>query len=62
MAVSASHTIVEIGKECPVNVGDVVSLFDWEEGLRPEDVASACGGSVYDLTMHLNALLPRVIL
>ncbi len=60
-SVSASHTIVEIGAEQRVRIGDVVTLFDWREGSRPEDVAAACGSSVYDLTMHLNALLPRLI-
>src|SRR5215475_13662028 len=59
--VSASHTIVELGPEPRVGIGDVVTLFDWREGSRPEDVAAACGSSVYDLTMHLNALLPRRI-
>ena len=57
--VSASHTIVEIGAAADVRIGDVVTLFDWREASRPEDVAAACGSSVYDLTMHLNALLPR---
>ncbi len=60
-SVSASHTIVELGAETSVRIGDVVTLFDWQEGSRPEDVAAACGSSVYDLTMHLNALLPRRI-
>ncbi len=60
-SVSASHTIVEVGAAAEVRIGDVVTLFDWREGSRPEDVAAACGSSVYDLTMHLNALLPRRI-
>ncbi|HWP99689.1 MAG TPA: alanine racemase [Vicinamibacterales bacterium] len=58
-SVSASHTIVEIGDEPRAAIGDVATLFDWEEGSRPEDVAAACGASVYDLLMHLNPLLPR---
>jgi alanine racemase len=60
-SVSASHTIVEIGPERRVEVGDIATLFDWEEGSRPEDVADACGASVYDLTMHLSSLLTRRI-
>jgi alanine racemase len=60
-SVSASHTIVEIGAEPSVQAGDVATLFDWEDGSRPEDVAASCGASVYDLTMHLNPLLPRRI-
>ena len=58
-SVSASHTIVEIGPEPAVKAGDVVTLWDWEEGSRPEDVATACGASVYDLLMHLSGHLPR---
>jgi alanine racemase len=60
-SVSASHTIVDIGAQPGVAVGDVATLFDWNDGSRPEDVSEACGASVYDLTMHLNALLPRRI-
>ena len=59
--VSASHSIVEIGAEEKVRVGDVATLFDAQSGSRPEDVSEACGASVYDLTMHLNPLLPRSI-
>jgi alanine racemase len=61
-SVSASHTILEIGSEQAVQVGDVATLFDWTDGSRPEDVAVACGASVYDLTMHLGALLPRRVI
>jgi alanine racemase len=58
-SVSASHTIVEIGDRETVRAGDVATLFDWEEGSRPEDVAAASAASVYDLTMHLNPQLPH---
>jgi alanine racemase len=58
-SVSASHSIVEIGPEPRVAIGDVATLFDAEDGSRPEDLAASCGSSVYDLTMHLNPLLPR---
>jgi alanine racemase len=61
-SVSASHTIVEIGGEPKVAIGDVATPFDWSEGSRPEDFAAACGASVYDLAMHLNPLLPRRII
>jgi alanine racemase len=61
-SVSASHTIVEIGSERRVEIGDEATLFDWTEGSRPEDLAAACGASVYDLTMHLNPLLPRRVI
>jgi alanine racemase len=58
-SVSASHTIVEIGAEPRVAIGDEATCWDWQAGSRPEDVSAACGASVYDLTMHLNPLLPR---
>ena len=58
-SVSASHCIVEIGKEERVKIGDTAIFFDSQEGSRPEDVSEACGTSVYDLAMHLNPLLPR---
>jgi len=60
--VSASHCIVELGPERRVSIGDVATLFDWEDGSRPEDLAAGFGGSVYDLLMHLGPLLPRRIL
>ena len=58
-SVSASHTIVEIGREPAVKIGDVATLWDWQDGSRPEDVAVSCGASVYDLLMHLGGHLPR---
>jgi alanine racemase len=61
-SVSASHTIVEIGSQASVKIGDIATMFDWQPGSRPEDVSSACGASVYDLTMHLNPLLPRKVI
>lgn len=58
-SVSASHCIAELGPEPRVQAGDVATLFDWQDGSRPEDLAASFGGSVYDLLMHLNPLLPR---
>jgi alanine racemase len=58
-SVSASHTIVNLGPQTDVVAGDVATCFDWEPGSRPEDVAAACGASVYDLTMHLGGHLQR---
>ncbi len=61
-SVSASHSIVEIGAEPRVAIGDVATVFDAEDGSRPEDFAASCNSSVYDLTMHLHALLPRRVI
>ena len=61
-SVSASHTIIEIGLEPRVQAGDTATLYDAEEGSRPEDLSAAIGVSVYDLTMHLGAFLPRRVL
>jgi alanine racemase len=61
-SVSASHSIVEIGSEPRVNIGDVATIFDAQDGSRPEDLAASTKSSVYDLTMHLHADLPRRVL
>lgn len=61
-SVSASHCIVEVGREERVKIGDAATFFDFQPGSRPEDVSESCGASVYDLTMHLNPLLPRRII
>jgi alanine racemase len=61
-SVSASHTIIEIGPQPRVREGEVVTLFDADAGSRPEDLSAATGVSVYDLTMHLGALLPRKVI
>jgi len=60
-SVSASHCIVEVGPEEKVKIGDVATFFDAQPSSRPEDVSESCSASVYDLTMHLNPLLPRRI-
>src|SRR5439155_19566538 len=60
--VSASHCIAELGAEPLARAGDVATVFDWEDGSRPEDLAAGFGGSVYDLPMHRNPLLPPPML
>lgn len=62
-AVSASHTIVEVGDERQVSVGDEVTLVGFDHpDLHPNEVARATGASVYDILMHLNPALPKVVL
>lgn len=61
-AVSASHTIVEIGEDRTVEVGGVATLLGGEvAAVHPNAVAQASGASVYDLFMHLDPTLPRVV-
>ncbi len=61
-AVSASHTIVEVGSEPTVAVGDLATLWgpDAPE-IDPNRLSAEAGVSIYDLFMHLNPSLPRVV-
>lgn len=60
-AVSASHTIVEIGTEKRVEVGNTATLVGPDRPeIMPNALATATGVSVYDILMHLNPELPRV--
>lgn len=59
-AVSASHTIVEVGAEERVRVGDRATLVGPDHpDVHPNAVAEAADVSVYDVLMHLGAGLPR---
>jgi len=60
--VRASHTIVEVGDEPAVRVGDVATLVGPDHpAIHPNEVAHRAGVSVYDVLMHLGAALPRVL-
>jgi len=61
-AVSASHTIVALGDEATVTVGDVATLVGPDDpAIHPNAVARRTGNSVYDVLMHLGQALPRVV-
>jgi alanine racemase len=61
-AVSASHTIIELGEERSVNIGDVVTLLGRDHtAIHPNQLAASTGTSVYDALMHLNPTLPKVL-
>jgi alanine racemase len=61
-AVSASHTIVEVGPEQTVRIGDVATLVGPDRpDIHPNAVAAATGRSVYDILMHLNPGLPKFV-
>lgn len=58
-AVSASHTIIEVGDTQTVNVGDVATLVGPDDpAIHPNTLSERAGISVYDVLMHLNADLP----
>ncbi len=61
-SVSASHTIVEIGEEARVQVGDVVTLVGPDRPeITPNGIAAAVQESAYNIMMHLNPDLPRIV-
>jgi alanine racemase len=61
-AVSASHTIVAVGSEEEVRIGDVATLMGPDHpAIHPNAIATKVGRSVYDLLMHLNGALPKVL-
>jgi len=60
-AVSASHSIIEVGDEESVRIGDVATFLGPDRPeIHPNEVARVTG-SVYDLLMHLNPALPRFV-
>jgi len=60
-AVSASHSVIEVGDEELVRIGDVATFLGPDRPeIHPNEVARATG-SVYDLLMHLNPALPRFV-
>ena len=62
-AVSASHAIVEVGNKREVNVGDVATLIGTgAPEIDPNWISAKTGVSVYDLFMHMNPTLPRMVI
>jgi alanine racemase len=60
--VSASHTIVEIGDEPRVRVGDIATLVGPDSPeIMPNGIAQTVGESAYNVMMHLNPDLPRIV-
>jgi alanine racemase len=60
-AVSASHTIVELGAEPSVSIGDVATLVGpAHPAIHPNELAERAGISVYDVLMHLAIDLPKL--
>jgi alanine racemase len=62
-AVSASHTVLELGDDKFVEVGDVATLIGPEDAaVHPNTISERGGISVYDVLMHLSARLPKRVL
>lgn len=62
-AVSASHTIIEVGDEKRVEIGDVATLVgSGHPDIHPNAVAETTSTSVYDRLMHLSPVLPKMII
>ncbi|HEV8366124.1 MAG TPA: alanine racemase [Gemmatimonadaceae bacterium] len=58
--VSASHTLIALGTETSVKVGDVATLVGPDHpAIHPNEVAARAGWSEYNMFMHLNPLLAR---
>jgi alanine racemase len=61
--VSASHTVIAIGEEQSVDVGDEVTLVGGDNpALHPNEIAKRAGYSEYNMFMHLSPNLRRVVL
>jgi alanine racemase len=60
--VSSAHTIVEIGADKAIEVGDVATLIGPDHAaITPHAVAEKAGLSFIPLIQKINALLPRRI-
>ena len=60
--VSASHTIIALGDEQSVEVGDEATLVGPDNpALHPNEVAKRAGYSEYNMFMHLSPSLRRVL-
>ena len=61
-AVSASHTIVNIGETQDVRIGDVATFMGPDHpDIYPNAIATRTGRSVYDVLMHLNGAIPKIL-
>lgn len=60
--VSSAHTIVEIGDEKTVEVGDTATLIGPEDpAISPHAVAANAGMTFYSLVTKMSLLLPRML-
>lgn len=60
--VSASHTIIALGNERTLNVGDEVTVVGGDSpALHPNEIARRSGSSEYNMFMHLSPSLVRIV-
>ena len=60
--VSASHTVIALGDDRTLDVGDEVTLVGPDApALHPNEVAKRAGWSEYNMFMHLNPGLARIV-
>ncbi len=58
-AVSASHCIVELGRDPEAEVGDIATLMGPDHpDVHPNELSERTGRSVYDILMHLSPGIP----
>jgi alanine racemase len=63
IAVTASHTVIELGDDELGRVGDAVTLMGPDDpAIEPNAIAATIGVSAYDLLMHMREGLPRYTL
>jgi alanine racemase len=63
IAVTASHTVIELGDDERGRVGDAVTLMGPDDpAIEPNAIAATIGVSAYDLLMHMREGLPRYTL
>lgn len=62
IAVTASHTIIEVGDQELLHVGDAATLMGPDDAaIEPNAIATTIGVSAYDLLMHMREGLPRYV-
>ncbi|TMG81451.1 MAG: hypothetical protein E6H78_16770, partial [Betaproteobacteria bacterium] len=60
--VSASHTVINLGDDRALNVGDEVTLVGGDApALHPNEIARRSGWSEYNMFMHLSPSLARTV-
>ena len=58
--VASAHTLVDVGLDSPVKVGDTATLIGPEApAILPTEIGRRTGGGFYELITKMSALLPR---